>query len=55
MALWGRLSVAGGKPVVDPDKPHRRLGKLDAHPHDNFLCGEAKTQSGRVSRAANLA
>jgi hypothetical protein len=29
MALWGRLSVAGGKPVLRPGQPHHRLGPLE--------------------------
>lgn len=37
IALWGRLSVAGGKPVVDPDNPHRRLGKLMRIPTTRFF------------------
>jgi hypothetical protein len=28
IALWGRLSVIRGEPLLNPDKPHRRLGKL---------------------------
>jgi len=32
IALWGRLSIAAGEPIVRPDKPDRRLGRLERIP-----------------------